>query len=71
MEAFPKLCLAAGQDMVEVDFHISYLSRFCISCISHQSGRAFCYEATLCGDLHGSAGRVPNLGEYCLNSRCM
>ena len=32
VEAFPKLCLVAGQDMVEVDFHISYLSRFCISC---------------------------------------
>ena len=23
VEAFPKLCLVAGQDMVEVDFHIS------------------------------------------------
>ena len=30
VEAFPKLCLVAGQDMVEVDFHISYLSR--LSC---------------------------------------
>ena len=39
-------------------------------CISHQSGRAFCYEATLRGDLHGSAGRIPNLGKYCLSSRC-
>ena len=32
VEAFPKLCLVAGQDMVEVDSHISYLSRFCKSC---------------------------------------
>ena len=32
VEAFPKLCLVAGQDMVEVDFHNSYLSRFCMPC---------------------------------------